>query len=1064
MVEQPTSSTLLRSRWRWLGWVAGGLVLYALLGFFVAPPIARQQLAHHLSAALGGRAVTVEQVRINPFALSVTVRGLSVADHDGHELLGWDELYANLRAASLFARGFLADEVRWVRPRVRLEIDVAGALNIADLLPPPAEFAASSPDRAPAAAAPLREQLPPAAINRFELQSAEIVFVDGSRTAPFETRVGPMTFTLENFSTRHDDEAPYTFHGETEAGERFAWSGGVTLAPLGSVGRVAFERISAAKYAPYYADFVHFEIPTGWLSFASDYVAVLGNATQLRLDRGTIELDDFALRAPGAAGPVVVAPAMRVEGLALDLAGQTLAVGSVLLTGGAVEFVRTADGRFELVELLTPRLPPSRDEAARREAPAEPSPWTARIGELTLEDCRVAWADHATDQPVRLELDSVRLRMTDLGTVRGVNSAVTAGLRWAGGGWLEVDGAVVLEPLAGTLNVSGEGMALRPLAPYLEPWADVLLASGAVGLRGAAQVAPVAAGSEAAAGRVAEWRGDITLEQLVVLEGEGVGSGEVLLALGALRLEGVKATTEPPALEVREIVIVDPVVRLRLDEEGNVNVLAALRSPMGEGTADSLLAPEVPAAAPAGGPRPEVRVGQVTVSGGRMGLQDRSVAPAFATELREFGGTIKGLSSAQLARADVALAGRLDGVSPLTVTGQINPLSEEVYTNLEVRFGGVDLTAFTPYTGRWLGYAVERGQLSLAIDYRLSRRELVGENRVTFDRFYLGDAVESPDAVRLPIKLALALLRDRQGRIALDVPVRGHLDDPQFRYGRVVWQAVGNLVTRAATAPFALLGSMFGGRGEELGFQEFASGSAALAPEGIQKLETLAQALTERPELNLEIIARPEPALDRPGLRAARLDAWLRSLRGQELARATGEVVDPAAIVLDKATTARLIAQAYAVAFPAGAEGDDRETPLGVEERDGAMPPPAAAEARGSDGFFLVRATRWLFGRSDRVASGPADGPEAAPAGVAADGGELGERELEEMRERLLARIEVSLEDFRQLGRERANALRDWLVNTGGVEPGRIDVRSAEELVLDTTTPRDRPRVDFALR
>lgn len=1051
-MERPSSTAKPRARRRWPLWLAGALAFYTVLGFFVAPPVVRHQLAHHLSAALGGREVTVERVRTNPFALSVAIRGLAVIDRDGDELLGWDELYANLRATSLFVRGFIAEEVRWVRPRLRLEIDSSGRLNVADLMPAPAaEEAGAASAGAPRGAetVPLRELLPPTTIDRFELREAEIVFADASRRAPFETRVGPMTFTLENFSTRHDDAAPYTFHGETEAGERFAWRGGVTLEPLGSVGRIAFERISAAKYAPYYADFVRFEIPTGWISIATDYAVTLGDAAQLRLSDGTIELDAFALRAPGAAEPVVVAPALRVEGLALDLAEQTLSLEAVRLTGGAVEFVRAADGRWELIDLLVPEVPSAPDEPAA----VEPAPWTAKIGAVSLVDARVVWVDRTTNPTVRVELDEVRLRLTDLGTTPGVRSQLAAGLRWAGRGTLQVEGEVVLDPPAGELTVAAEGVELRPLAPYLAPWVDVAIADGAVGLRGAARFALPAGASPSV-----EWRGDFALERLAVLEGESAGAGAALVSLGALRLEGIAASTDPLAIEVAEIAIVDPVARLRIDEAGRVNALAVLR-------AHETGAPAVAPAEETTRHRPEAKIGRVTIRGGRFSVQDRSVSPAFAAELRDFGGTIAGLSSAQLARADVDLAGRLDGVSPLVVTGQINPLSEDVYTNLAVRFGGIDLTAFTPYTGRWLGYAVERGQLSLAVDYRVSSRDLVGENRLTFDRFYLGETVESPDALRLPIKLALALLRDRQGRIALDVPVRGNLDDPQFRYGRVVWQTVGNLMTRAATAPFALLGSMFGGRGEELGYQEFASGSAALAPEGIQKLETLARALTERPELNLEILARPEPALDRAGLRAARLEASLRALHAGELARASAETIDPAAVELDEETIARLIARAYAAVFPAGAgeeDGGGNAASLAVDDLAAVAAPPAASEMERREGFFLVRVARRLF----RGGAGEASSePEAADVVALAEGGERTDGPtVAEMRERLLARIEVGAEEYRELARQRANVLRDWLVNAGGIEPGRIDVRPTGELPPDTTTPRDRPRVEFALR
>ena len=281
-----------------------------------------------------------------------------------------------------------------------------------------------------------------------------------------------------------------------------------------------------------------------------------------------------------------------------------------------------------------------------------------------------------------------------------------------------------------------------------------------------------------------------------------------------------------------------------------------------------------------------VTIGMVKLVKAAMTFRDDSVQPPVRTGFSDLTGTIKGLSSKQLARADVNLTGRVGKMASLKIAGIINPLSEDAFTDLTITLGGMDLTAEGPYSGKYVGYGLSKGKLSLDLKYKVSRKQLEAENKVVVDQLTFGEKVNSPNATSLPVKLAVALLKDRKGRIDIDLPIRGDLKDPDFKYGKVVVSTLLNLLTKIVASPFTLMGKLIPGGGEEedLQFIAFPPGSATVADEQLKKLEALAKGLEERPSLRLEIAGTADPVRDRQALNRMKLKAdvqviWQRERR-----------------------------------------------------------------------------------------------------------------------------------------------------------------------------------------
>ena len=340
---------------------------------------------------------------------------------------------------------------------------------------------------------------------------------------------------------------------------------------------------------------------------------------------------------------------------------------------------------------------------------------------------------------------------------------------------------------------------------------------------------------------------------------------------------------------------------------------------------------------PAGAPAPmAMSIGKITVENGSANFADFWITPNYAVSLQQLGGSISGLSSRKDSRASLALDGKIDRYAPVRIAGELNLLSASLFTDLRVKFDGVELTSVTPYSGRFAGYRIEKGKLSVDVRYLVEDRKLDAEQRFIVDQLTLGERVDSPDAVKLPLRLAVALLKDRNGVIDLGLPITGSLDDPKFRLGPIIWKAFVGLLANVATSPFKLLGGMFGG-GEEVNLIDFAPGDATLDGAATEKLAALTKALRERPQLAMEVPATYAPDADYAVLSSKIVETRLAATA---LARK-----ESAEVLLDPARRFELLSAMYAAEKSGAALPADALALSGVRARERDVSALASANA-----------------------------------------------------------------------------------------------------------------------
>ena len=850
------------SRYRTLLYVLSGLVAcYALLGFVVAPYAVKTYGIPALSERLR-HPVVLEDIRLNPFTFSVGLTGFEIQEPDRTPMLGFQELLIDFEATSLLRSSYVFDEIRLTLPFGLVHLQADGKLNLLGLVPPNSE---GTDQPAPPADPSSKGAMPSVEIRLLSIQRGVIEYRDDSKKRPVTIDVVPIEISVRNFSSRRGGENAYAFTAEFGEGEVLAWEGNLHLDPLESDGHVTLSHVSLNTFWPSLRDRFRFDILSGTLLVDARYHFDTHLApVNLRMTEGKVQLADFRLSEAGRREPVLTVPSFGIDGISMDLSKRELGIGTVALTGAEIRAWLGQDKTVNFQSLfapiaVTPEGPPQPEPPATETG----QPWKVAVQAVEVARTQVAFEDRSLATPVELTFDDLHLAMHDLQVPFKGAMPVAAGFRLNQQGTFESKGTLRLDSLQAALALKLDHISLQPFQPYVDPFVQLQILDGEFTLDG-----ELVYRSRHEAEPMLEYRGQAGLNKLHLAD--RVASKE-FLGWTALSLSKMALDVAPTTVKIGEIALRDPAIRLVTDKDGTTNLSRVLRPSDASAVPTSKpVEPDAPKKPTA--PTP-VEIAAVRLTNLSATFIDESIAPTVTTGITDLTGTIKGLSSRQIAKAQVALTGKVDEVAPLKIQGQINPLSEDTFTHLTFVFQGVDLTSVSPYAGKFVGYPITKGKLSLDLMYQISKQQLVGENKLLVDQLTFGEKTDSPDATTLPVRLAVGLLKDRRGRIDIDMPVRGDLNEPDFRYGRVVLNALVNLLTKVATSPFSALGGLVGGGEEDLQFVEFQAGSESLESTEQRKLESIAKALEERPALRVDVTGVADPARDRQALALQKIAA-----------------------------------------------------------------------------------------------------------------------------------------------------------------------------------------------
>jgi hypothetical protein len=731
---------------------------------------------------------------------------------------------------------------------------------------------------------------------------------------------------------------------------------------------------------------------------------------KLTVADAAFSLADLTL-ASGAQTPFKLAQLGFTDG-AVDLAARHVSLGRLYAEGGQLQLTRDRKGQLNILGMLPTFGAASQQNAAP--AASAGARWIAVAKSVELSKFGAEVEDQGSG--VKVHVQDLAVKLDGAGSDLTQPVKFDAGLNLREGGQLSAHGRVVPASGAMDADVRVKQLELSPLQPLLGEYVKLKIAGGSVSAHGR-----LTAGAGGAKSARLRYVGGLDIAGLALNE----ESGEVFAAWKNVGADKLTATFAPNLLEIPELRVVEPDAKLIIENDRSFNAARLLVRPAASGA--TVEAPPAPTQT-ADDPFP-VRIQRLRFQNAKLDFSDLSLRPQFAAKIYELNGVVTGLSSNRDSRSQIELDGRVDEFGLVRIRGELNPFAPANNTDVNVVFKNVDMVPASPYSMKFAGYKIAEGKISLDLEYKVRNSQLEGANQIIIDKLTLGERVDSPDALKLPLELAIAILKDSEGRIELGLPVSGSMSDPQFSYGALIWKAINSVLTKIVSAPFRALGSVFGISGEKLETIDFDPGSDRLLPPEREKLKQVAQVLSKRPQLKLSVPGQYSEAADGAALKTRAVRVEIAKRAGIKLE--AGEEPGP----LDLRARAVRIAMRDLYAERFGAAELDKQK----KAAEGGATVPAGEPAAKDLNSETAQEKLPLWQRAGLLIQGE---PQVADASAF----------YHKLQERLDQTQPLADDALTRLGAQRASVILAALKETG-VDPARALAAAAEKVSSDVGKP-----------
>ena len=651
-------------------------------------------------------------------------------------------------------------------------------------------------------------------------------------------------------------------------------------------------------------------------------------AASWKVSVDALVLRDYAVnfQEQGEMQPVIQIPEFAVHSMAFNAGRQRLDIASLALKRAAFNAWLDADGVLNYQTMFVAKASGNAGQQATAgtvDAAAEhsattakqtagkkvevggASPFVVQVGKVSLQSLAVDFSDKTVKKPFSVHLAPLNLQLTGYSTSPGTKLPLQFSTGVDSNGKIALQGELVMEPFSANMSLKVEQLALQPVQPYVEKFAHLDIIGGHFNTRGR-----LALGMAENNVLKLKFQGDSNIDRLHTRDQL---TNRDFLKWRDLRLKKIDFNLQPPSFRTEEIQLLDPYARVVIKKDGSMNIddiLVKDRQSAATGKA---------AQAPAGNGKsapPDYRVDEFKIVGGASDFSDYSLILPFVAKIDKLNGELQGLSSEKQSVATLNLHGEAFQLSPVDIAGKFSSSSGD--GDVELDFQSMPLPLVSPYMADFAGYKIEKGKMSVQLRYKIAKGQLQAENNLVIDQLTLGEKVENPHAVSLPLGLAIALLKDSNGKIELNLPVSGNVDDPEFSVGSLLVDAFVNVLSKIATSPFTAIAALVGSD-EDLSYVSFAAGSSELQPEQIEKLDILAKALRDRPELRVAIRGEAYQEEDWPVIRVQALHDHLKALYAAKLQK-EGEKIRPENVVLSDDQYKHLLAEQFIERYPHLAE------------------------------------------------------------------------------------------------------------------------------------------------
>ena len=840
-------------------WAISLVLLYTLFGFFGVPALVNKLVADKVREDLG-REAAFAKVQFNPYVLSLRANGFELNDTDGVKLAGFEELFINFQLSSLFQWTWTFREARLDGFYFHFERFAPGDTRLSRLM---ASAAASAPAAEPTETA--AAGLPRLLIHDLSLTGGIMEFRDHVPESLVELKIGPVNVAIQELNTLPDRFGQQSVIITLPGGATLGWQGSISLAPLESEGELTIENSNLDQTIAYLEAFLPLKSIAATFSIRTHYrINTLNDGTMdIELNGLEFNLADVAVAGLTPSTEFLVLPSLSMLGGTLRYPENELNFSNVHIADPVLSTWLGEDGRLNLLDLA-----PKQDSSKSAPDP-DARAWKLGIAEFTLEGGKVAFSDQSISPPGGLNLTGLQLTVSDIGIDAGRSMPVSLAGTLVEGGDFDFEGELIALPrfsLNGRTQVREIPLVLGQ--PYVEQKLNMLIEHGALSSQSELSME---------AGETFKLTGSLEVAGLKI---QDTRENKALVGWEQLEIDRFELDVPAKNLQLSRVLFKQPYGRFVVNQDRSTNLAGLV---IAEARADSQVAGQ-------SDPAWSIVVGGIGVNDGSLDFSDLSLPLKFATRVSDMDGTISTIDSTSSEPASIRLEGQVNEYGMARIDGSMSVFDPIWHTDVTVEFRNLLMSSLSPYTAQFAGREIDQGKLDLDLGYFIEKGQLQGQNRIVLRDLVLGAEVDHPDAASLPLGLAVALLKDSNGVIDIDLPVEGNINDPEFQIDGVVMKAISGLITRIVSAPFRLLGALIGIDSEDLGQFQFLAGRSDLTPPELEKISQLQQALQQRPELGIEISGPFDPVIDAPRMRYFRLRDIVMTRLGREVAEQDEEI------------------------------------------------------------------------------------------------------------------------------------------------------------------------------
>ncbi len=875
--------------------IAGGLLgAYAALGVFVLPTLIKSKLPTLIQQQTGRKA-SVATVRFNPFSLQLSLQGFELQESNGQPFVRFDELLVNIDALSSIAQAGLAfDEVLLNRPVVRIAKDKNSTFNFKDLLKDNKKTEQGD------------GKIVPINITKLSIAEGKLDWEDAHFNSPEKETVYPINLVVDNLTTQVDKSSNLSLSMELNSGGKLDWQGAIGLNPLSSSGHIKLEKVQLPRIrALALQDFVQLDLQ-GYELFEADYKANhVDNKFNVNLSQGKFELHDFQVAASAQDKALVKMVKFAVQGIGFNLEKHELTVESVSANDADFKAWLNPEGVFS----YQPLLPIAKAEAPPSE-PVEKTSWSIKVNNIALNNCGLTFEDQTLKKPAIITAKPINFKLTDFSNQAGAGLPFQLSAKVNETGSITLDGNAVIEPLSAQIAVAVKDIALEHFQNYVDKFARLDVIDGFLNLDGKVLVAKPAEGE-----LELKFTGNSQIARLLTRDQL---KNKDLVKWENLTLSNIDVDLPANQYGAETLVIDKPYVRVIINKDKTVNFSdIMIKSPptplLQRGGLEKNPLPPLQKGGRGGFQKPKFNLDKIQIIDGSSDFADLSLILPFAAQIKSLDGGASGISSEQKSTIKANLKGTAYDLAPVDVKGEISPYLGDY--DVTVNFTGMPMPLISSYMVQFAGYKVEKGKMSLELKYKVANKELTASNTILIDQFELGEKVENPNAVSLPLELAVALIKDSDGKIKIDVPITGSLEDPKFSVSHIVVDALTNAIGKVITSPFRALASLVGSE-LDLSTISFPPGESVLTKQQASKLDDLAKALKTRSVLKLEIKGAAFQEQDWPAVSDDALYDQLKRIKAAEINKKGDRKTRAEYVEISDDDYRRLMEQLFVEKFP----------------------------------------------------------------------------------------------------------------------------------------------------